>query len=86
MLIFSIPSGITEKYDWLYKVELPTPLTIRVPTLVMKPLTLSDLGDDTTKVEPGSLGASKAMHSSRPLLKETKVSCKLMRSHSSSRA
>ena len=33
------------------------------PTLVTKPLTLSDLKDESTSVEPGSLGASKATHS-----------------------
>ncbi len=63
-----------------------TPLTTPVPTLVTKPLTLSDRGEDRTSVEPGSRGASRAMHSSRPSLKEAKVSWRELSSHSSSLA
>jgi len=37
-----------------------TPLTIRVPTLVIVPFKLSDRGEDITRVEPGSTGASNA--------------------------
>ncbi len=40
-----------------------TPFITLVPTLVTNPLTLSDRGEDRTSVEPGSCGASKAMHS-----------------------
>ena len=63
-----------------------TPFTIRVPTLVTKPLTHSDLNDERTSVEPGSFGASKATHSSRPLFNDARVSWNELRSHSSSRA
>ena len=63
-----------------------TPFTIRIPTLVTKPLTLSDLTDEITSVEPGSFGASRAIHSSRPLFRDARVSCSELRSHSSSRA
>jgi len=52
----------------------------------MKPFTLSDLMEETTSVEPGSTGASRAMHSSRPLFKDASFSCKELSSHSSSRA
>ena len=31
-----------------------TPFTIRLPTLVTKPLTLSDLEEEITSVDPGS--------------------------------
>ena len=64
----------------------PTPFTIRVPTLVTKPLTLSDLIEEMTSVEPGSFGARRAMHSSRPLFRDAKVSWRELRSHFSSRA
>ena len=40
-----------------------TPLMIRVPILVTKPLTFSERNDDRASVEPGSVGASKATHS-----------------------
>ena len=63
-----------------------TPLTMRVPTLVTKPLTFSDLSDDRARVEPGSSGANKARHSCRPLFKDAKFSCNRLRSHSSSAA
>ena len=63
-----------------------TPLTMRVPTLVTKPFTFSDLSDDRASVEPGSSGASKARHSCRPLFKDARFSCKRLRSHSNSAA
>ena len=63
-----------------------TPLTIRVPILVTNPLTLSDRNDDRASVEPGSMGASKATHSCRPLFRDAKLSCSRFRSHSSSQA
>lgn len=55
-----------EETKTIRAVMLLTPLTTFVPTLVTKPLTLSDLRDDRTRVDPGSLGARRAMHSSRP--------------------
>jgi hypothetical protein len=51
------------------------------PTLVTKPLTLSDLKDERTSVEPGSLGASKATHSSRPSFSDAKDSWRDSKSH-----
>ena len=63
-----------------------TPLTIRVPILVTKPLTLSDRNDDRARVEPGSVGASKATHSCKPLFRDARDSCSKPRSHSSSHA
>ena len=63
-----------------------TPLMIRVPILVTKPLTLSDRKDERASVEPGSLGASKATHSCSPLLSDARPSCSRFRSHSSSQA
>ena len=56
------------------------------PTLVTTPLTLSDLRDDRTSVEPGSFGASKAMHSSRPSLSDANESWRDSNSHRSSRS
>lgn len=50
-----------------------TPFTILVPTLVTNPLTLSDLNEDSASVDPGSLGASRATHSSKPFFKEAKA-------------
>jgi hypothetical protein len=55
-------------------------------TLITNPLTLSDLREDSTRVEPGSLGASKATHSSRPSFSEAKDSWSDSRSHWSSRS
>lgn len=63
-----------------------TPFTIRVPTRVTKPFRLSDLTVDTTKVDPCSVGASKAAHSSRPALRDLRVVRSDDSSHSSSRA
>lgn len=63
-----------------------TPLMMRVPTLVTKPLTLSERRDERTRVEPGSCGARRAMHSPRPLRNDARVSWRELRSHSSSRA
>lgn len=63
-----------------------TPFTILLPTLVMKPLILSDRKEDKTKVEPGSLGANKATHSSNPSLSEASDSCRDSSSHCSSLA
>ena len=63
------------------KQNMLTPLTIFVPTLVTNPLTLSDLEDETTSVDPGSLGASKAIHSSNPFLSEAKDSCNELSRH-----
>lgn len=66
------------------KAQLHTPLTILLPTLVTNPFRLSDRGEDTTKVEPGSLGASSATHSLNPSLKEASVSCSELSNQSSS--
>jgi hypothetical protein len=63
-----------------------TPFTTLVPTLVTKPLTFSDRSEDSTKVEPGSLGASKTAHSCKPSFSEASESCIDCRSHSNSRA
>jgi hypothetical protein len=49
-------------------------------------LTLSDLRDDRTSVEPGSFGASKATHSSRPSLIDANESWRDSNSHRSSRS
>lgn len=38
--------------------KIHTPLVMLVPTRVIWPFTLSDLGEETTKVDPGSVGAS----------------------------
>ena len=69
-----------------YKEGQHTPLTMRVPILVTKPLILSDLSDDRASVEPGSVGASRARHSCSPLLRDARFSCSRFRSHSSSQA
>lgn len=66
--------------------DLRTPFTIRVPTRVTKPFRLSDLTVDTTKVEPCSVGAIRAAHSSRPSFKDFRVMRSDDSSHSSSRA
>ena len=63
-----------------------TPFTIRLPTRVTNPLTLSDRAEDTTSVDPGSWGANSAMHSSRPLFSDASVCCSEASNHSSSRA
>lgn len=63
-----------------------TPLTMRVPALVTKPLTHSDLWVERARVEPFSVGASSAAHSSRPSLRDCRVSWRDNKSHSSSRA
>lgn len=63
-----------------------TPLVMRVPILVTKPLILSDLNEDRARVEPGSVGASNATHSCSPLFKDAKLSCSRFKSHSSSHA
>lgn len=63
-----------------------TPLVMRVPTLVTKPLILSDLNEDRASVDPGSVGASNATHSCSPLFRDAKLSCSRFRSHSSSQA
>lgn len=68
------------------KEEIHTPLTNFVPTLVTNPLTLSDLCDESTSVEPGSRGASRATHSSNPSFRAASESCKDSSSHSSSLA
>lgn len=68
-----------------YMVPL-TPLVIRVPTRVMKPLTLSDRSEDNTSVEPGSFGANKSAHSVRPSLNDVRDSCSDFRSHFNSLA
>ncbi len=63
-----------------------TPLMIRVPILVTNPLTLSDRREDRARVEPGSVGASKATHSCSPLFRDARLSCSKLSSHSSSQA
>ena len=63
-----------------------TPLMIRVPILVTKPLTLSERSEDRARVEPGSVGASKATHSCSPLFRDARLSCSKFSSHSSSQA
>ena len=63
-----------------------SPLTMRVPTRVMKPFTLSDFREETTSVEPGRTGARSARLSCRPDFRERSVSWREARSHWSSRA
>ena len=63
-----------------------TPLTIRVPVRVTKPFRHSERWLDTTSVEPASLGAKRAAHSSSPALSDWNVSCSEARSHCSSAA
>lgn len=60
---------------------LPTPFTIRVPTRVTNPLTLSDREEEIARVVPGSSGASRATHSCSPLFREPRFSCKRSSSH-----
>jgi hypothetical protein len=59
---------------------------MRVPILVMSPFRLSERTDDSTSVDPFSLGASSATHSSKPALSDCSVSCSCTSSHASSRA
>lgn len=63
-----------------------TPLVMRVPMRVMRPLRLSERTDDSTSVDPFSEGASKAAHSSSPALSDCSVSLSWSSSQSSSRA
>jgi hypothetical protein len=63
-----------------------TPLVMRVPMRVMRPLRLSERTEVSTSVEPFSEGASRAAHSSRPALSDCSVSRSWTSSHSSSRA
>lgn len=51
-----------------------TPLTILVPILVTNPFTLSDRTEETTRVDPGSFGASKLAHSCKPSRNEARDS------------
>lgn len=50
-------------YGVLGRLGVHTPLTTFVPTRVTNPFTFSDRNEDSTKVEPGSWGASRAAHS-----------------------
>lgn len=52
----------------------------------MKPLRFSLRREERTRVEPGSCGASRAAHSSKPALREARVSWREESSHSSSLA
>ncbi len=63
-----------------------TPLTMRVPILVMRPFRLSDRKEDSTRVDAFSEGASKAAHSSRPAFNDCSMSRSWTKSQSSSRA
>lgn len=65
--------------------ETRTPLTMRVPTRVTRPLRLSERTDDSTSVEPFSDGASRAAHSSSPALSACSVSVSCSSNHPSSR-
>lgn len=49
---------------------LRTPFVTLVPIRVSTPLTVSDLCEDMTSVEPGSVDARRAAHSSRPDLRD----------------
>ena len=62
-----------------------TPLTMRVPTRVTRPLRLSERTEVKTSVDPFSDGASSAAHSSRPAFSDCSVSLSWTSSHSSSR-
>jgi hypothetical protein len=66
--------------------SLMSPFTMRVPTLVTKPLRLSDRYEDKARVEPFSDGASRAATSSSPAFRDCNVSCRAARSHWSSLA
>jgi hypothetical protein len=66
--------------------SLISPLIIRAPSLVTKPLRLSDRCDDMTSVDGWSDGASSADTSSRPAFREWSVSWRDESSHSSSLA
>jgi hypothetical protein len=57
-----------------------------VPTRVIKPFRLSDRCEDTTRVDPCSVGASRDDTSSSPALRSFRLSCSAARSHSSSLA
>ena len=59
---------------------------IRVPTRVMWPFTLSDRAEETARVEPGSIGARRALHSSNPDLRDCNVSWRDSSSHANSAA
>lgn len=87
----SVPSriwgaAVTDIFDRLCGFERPTPLITLVPTRVTKPLRLSDRGDESTRVEPGSFGAKSALHSCRPSLRDARDSCSDDKSHWSSLA
>lgn len=76
--------SVSEACSGLWR--LHTPFTIRAPMRVTKPLRLSLLSEESTRVEPDSFGARSSAHSSRPALRDASVSCKDERSHPSSRA
>lgn len=63
-----------------------SPFTMRAPRRVINPLRFSLRKEERTSVEPGSVGASSAAHSSRPALREVRLSWSAESSHSSSRA
>lgn len=63
-----------------------TPFTIFVPIRVTKPFTLSDRSEDRTSVEPGSTGAKRLTHSSRPSFRAAKDDWSEVRYHCSSLA
>ena len=63
-----------------------SPRVMRVPTRVTMPLRLSVRGDDTTRVEPGSVGSMSAMHSERPDLRDRRVSRREESNQANSRA
>lgn len=56
-----------------------------MPILVTKPFTLSDRRDDSTSVDPGSLGANNSTHSSKPSFNAARDVCRDSKSQSSSR-
>lgn len=63
-----------------------SPLTIRVPTRVMKPLRCSERREESGSVEPGSAGARREAHSSSPDLRERRVVWREVSSQESSLA
>jgi hypothetical protein len=62
-----------------------TPFTMRVPTRVTSPFRLSERTEVSTSVDPLSLGASSAAHSSSPAFSDCSVSLSCTSSQSSSR-
>lgn len=83
-LVYILYNGIFGEWCVRTKGYVHTPRTTASPTRVTWPLTASLLGLLNTSVEPGSTGASNAQHSSNPVLREARHSCRVSSSQASS--